>query len=186
MIDEFLGLFNRSGPEYRNLVYDRDREENPVVNQINDLNKGALYNSLTWHLRFAFRLGEESSLLNATGAILRDFGKLFNLEWPIGMSAAAFRNYIIGRVVAGANSFSAIRQIFIEQSIKEPQYIGPYLDFSHCDIPIREDGVGGSTFVFPYGALYVLFDADEYDPSLLRAAQSVKAAGIGLFQGIVQ
>lgn len=185
MIDDHLTIFNRDGIEYRKLVFDPDRSEADPVTNVNDINRGALHNMVEWHRRVGQRHGANASLTDATGALIDAWADFFAIDRPAGMSDVAFRSYILGTVLAVAVTNPVIQGIFVGEVLRESNALGPYFDNSYLGVGAHRDGVQGCVLTHTTNALYVIFaDLASYDPSLATAAQLVKAAGIGLYQGI--
>lgn len=185
MIDDSLALFNRDGVLYGKLIHDKNRAEFPEITNINDINSGAVYNALTWHERVIQRIGEEFSLSQATGVLLKYWGSFWNVPKPAGMSDGAYRSFLLGKVLSIATTIPVIQNIFSTNVLKESKRIGPYLNNSYLGVGPRVSGVAGCTPTFARNVIYVIFsDEASYDPTEARAAQLVKAAGMGVFQSI--
>lgn len=189
MISEYLSLFGRIGKVFKALVYNPDKTENPVISNINDINKGALHNAIEWHNRFIYRLIEEFPLTKATGFLLRNWGEFLGIPNDEGLSDDDYRAKIVAKLLAIVGTKSVIKKLIPENAdvyLREGNQMGWFLDVCYLDTPAYPDQMVGATFTYQHNALYILFRT-LYDINLplLRAIYQLKAAGIGVFAGTI-
>lgn len=185
MIDDHLALFNRDGEGYRSLIFDPAGEEIEPVEQITDINRGALHNALEFHDRVARRYGVGMDLRQANGELLDAFGEAWGVPRTSGMSDSAYQAHLLAQVLAVFTSAPTIQNIFANEALFEAQGLGPYMDYSYMDVGPDRESPAGATLTQEILALYVVFaDEDSVDTEKTRAAVRVKAAGVGLYQGV--
>lgn len=182
MIDDYLKLFNQEGPEYRILIRDASRAEIEPVTDINDINQGAVHNALEYHRRYARRIFDEFSLINARGEILQEWSKFWGIPNADGLDDENFALYMIGTVLAATATEPVIEALFADQEIVAPEFIGPFFNQSYFGNPPEHGAPRGATFSHRTNAIYIFIkNLAAYSPGLLRAAKRSKAAGVGIF-----
>ncbi|AGS80558.1 hypothetical protein [Leptospira noguchii] len=107
-----LPQFNSTDPTFQCLWGDLDRPLISPVTNINDINKGAMYNSVEWHLLFQNLASECSTLTQSEGRFLTKWAILLGIERPTGMNDPEFVGYILGYVLSNEPTLTKISQIF--------------------------------------------------------------------------
>ncbi|EKR55204.1 hypothetical protein [Leptospira interrogans] len=107
-----LPQFNPTDPTFQSLWGNLDRPELSPVTNINDINKGALFNSVEWHLSFQELAFTCATLTQAEGRFLTKWANLLGIERPLGMDDAEFVGYILGYVLSNEPTLTKISLIF--------------------------------------------------------------------------
>ncbi|EMO29396.1 hypothetical protein LEP1GSC170_1204 [Leptospira interrogans serovar Bataviae str. HAI135] len=133
MIDKYLSLFNKSGKVFRALFYDPDRKEKNHIQNINDINKGAIYNGIEWHYRFIKRLVDEFTLTNASGFLLNAWGEFLGVANDTNLPDYEYRAKILSKLLSIVGTLPAIKNLIKDLDhveIKEAQELGFFECFS--------------------------------------------------------
>lgn len=191
-IYEKLPFFNNTGPVFRELIGDPTRPELEPVGSINDINQGAVENSLEWHLRFQRRAVQEAVLTNATGIFLEKWASIFGIQRPPAMTDPDFVGYIIARVMAVSSALPAVVVMFPEPDFKV--YPGPktgaFLDLACFDVgpqnpDTTEARMAMSVITFPNNSLYVwVQDPARITPAIKQRLYDTLAAGSAVYVGV--
>lgn len=91
-----LPQFNETDPVFKQLFGDKERPELSPVTNINDINIGATYNAVEWHLRYQELATRCAVLYEAEGHFLRKWAEFLGIVRPPGMSDLEFVGYILG------------------------------------------------------------------------------------------
>ncbi len=188
-----LPNFNSRGIIFRELIGDLGRIElNPIQN-INDINKGAIVNSLEWHLRFQERTADSAVFSNATEWFLDEWGKLFGLPRPIGFNDDEYKGYILGTILSSMNSLPALQAIFPKPDflILNFDQVGFTSDYSATDLDIIEPGVLGANVqsftTFDRGGVYIFTpDLNLITQQQIEKLLRVIVAGSAVWIGEIQ
>ncbi|EKR57197.1 MULTISPECIES: hypothetical protein [Leptospira] len=189
MIDKYLSLFNKSGKVFRALFYDPDRTEKSKIQNINDINKGAIYNGIEWHYRYVKRLVDEFPLTNASGFLLNAWGEFLGVNNDSGLSDNEYRAKVLSKLLSIVGTLPAIKNLIKDLDhveIKEAQDLGFFLNVSHLDTPVLRNKPFGSVLTHHTNAIYIIFNTIfDIDALLLRTIYQIKCAGIGAFAGVI-
>ncbi|MBM9499738.1 hypothetical protein JWG44_05670 [Leptospira sp. 201903071] len=189
MIARYLSLFNRSGTVFKALFFDPDRVEKIQIKNINDINKGAVYNALEWHYRFVKRLIAEFPITNASGFLLKAWGTFLGVPNDQALSDQEYRAKILSKILAIVGTLPAIKNLVKDidrVEVKEAQDLGFFLDVAYLDTPVLKNRPFGSVMTHPTNAIYIIFNTIfDIDPALLRTIYQLKSAGIGVFAGVI-
>ncbi|PJZ51578.1 hypothetical protein [Leptospira adleri] len=189
MIAKYLSLFNRSGAVFKALFFDPERIEKPQIKNINDINKGAVFNALEWHYRFVKRLIEEFPLTNASGFLLKAWGTFLGVPNDQALPDPEYRAKILSKILAIVGTLPAIKNLVknIDRvEVKEAQDLGFFLDVAYLDTPVLKNRPFGSVMTHPTNAIYIIFNTIfDIDSALLRTIYQLKSAGIGVFAGVI-
>ncbi|PNV74373.1 hypothetical protein [Leptospira inadai] len=187
---EYLPQFNSSDPEFKKLFGDVSRPEFFITN-INDINKGALYNSIEWHLRFQESAVSSSNLSNADGYFLKYWADLLNIQRPSGLDDPSFVSYILGTILSGECSITRIAEIFSSPlfTVLNSNEFGFASDLSATDVGICPPGPSTSfvsSVVTPDRLVtYVLTkDKSNFTLSLFTKLNRMVAAGTSVYFGV--
>lgn len=191
-IYDMLPFFNQTGPVFRDLVGDLTRDEIDPVSSINDINKGAIENSLEWHLRFQQRAVSEAVLTNARGIFLKEWANVYGIDRPPSMSDEDFVGYIIGRVLATSSAMPAVITILPEPTFKvfQPYQVGGFLDVCHFDVGLQNPDttparMASSVLTFGNNSLYVYIrDPADITPGVKTRLYDTLAAGFAVYAGV--
>lgn len=182
-------MFNRSGEVYKTVIHDPDRTQGSNIGNVQDINRGAIHNVLEWTARFALRLKHEFPLSNATGHLLKEWGRFLGIPNDSGLSDEGYRQSILGKILAIAGTLPVIRRLIGEDTrteIREAHEIGLYLDNAFLDTSVDRARQVGSVFTHPRNAIYVIFDTyADVSTALLELIAKLKIAGVGLYAGVI-
>ncbi|AGS80498.1 hypothetical protein [Leptospira alstonii] len=109
---ERLPQFNETDPTFKELFGDKSRPEYLPTTNVNDINVGALFNSVEWHLRYQELATHCAVLSNTEGHFLRKWAELLGIERPLNMNDPEFVGYILGYVLSNEPTIPKIGQIF--------------------------------------------------------------------------
>ncbi|MDI7165965.1 hypothetical protein [Leptospira santarosai] len=189
MIAKYLSLFNRSGAVFKALIFDPERSEKPQINNINDINKGAIFNALEWHYRFIKRLIDEFPLTKASGFLLKAWGLFLGVPNDQEHTDQEYRSQIITKILAIVGTLPAIKNLVKDINhveVKEAQELGFFLDVAYFDTPVLKNRPFGSVMTHPTNAIYIIFNTIfDIDPALLQTIYQLKSAGVGVFAGVI-
>ncbi|TGJ99913.1 hypothetical protein EHO57_13850 [Leptospira langatensis] len=187
---EFLPSFNHTDPVFKEMFGDASRPEFSPVTNINDINKGSLYNGIEWHLRYQDGAATAAVLTEAFGYFLKDWAKLLRVEKPGALSDEDFVGYIVGYILSGQCSYPKIAEIFPKPDffVLKTNEFGFAVGVSAAGAGIEPPGPGSSgvsSIATPdRGLTYILYS----DPSKLTETQLIKlnrivAAGTAVYAG---
>ena len=187
---DYLPQFNSTDPEFKKLFGDVSRPEFTITN-INDINKGALFNSIEWHLRFQDSAVSSSNLAEADGYFLKYWADLLNIERPSGLDDPSFVGYILGTILSGECSIPKIAEIFPPPlfTVLNSNEFGFASDLSATDVGICPPGPNThfvSGVVTPDRLVsYVLSkDKSNFTVSLFTKLNRMVAAGTSVYAGV--
>ena len=191
-IFQLLPFFNQTGPVFRDLVGDPNRNELDPVQAINDINKGAIENSIEWHLRFQRRAVHEVDLRNARGIFLRKWAEIYGIPRPPSMSDEDFIGYMIGRILSVSSARPALVSIF-----PEPKYqvfgcaqVGAFLDVCYYNVGVQDPKktkvrMASSVLTFGTNSIYVYVkDPDHIGSEIKKKLYDTLAAGFAVYAGV--
>lgn len=184
MVDDYLKLFYRDGAEYKKLVFDRERREKTQIQNPNDINQGALHNSLEWHRRAALNFAERMSLRKAVGFLVNLWGEFWGIAKPENLSNEAFRTYILTTALGISPTLPVLETLLPNAKVRVPHEMGPYLDHSFLDVGPRLKGAASSVFTHGLNTVYIIFESADYDTTTLDAVARAIAAGKGILVGV--
>lgn len=180
MISEFLNLFDQTTQTFKEFIYDRTRSENDPVNNIQDINKGALHNAIEWNNRWKTRILEESNLNVAKGLILDAFGELFGIR-RISTDDEAYRQYILDILFPPYFTLPYLQAYLSNAEVSECYDIGFFLDSSFLNNS-NDNDIIGSNLIAESNTVYIFWDTKkEVDFQLIRRLYRIKPAGIQLY-----
>ncbi|TGK41236.1 hypothetical protein [Leptospira andrefontaineae] len=189
---DFLPQFNSTDPIFKELFADPTRPEFEPITNINDINKGSIYNSLEWHLRYQDKAAESSTLSKAQGYFLKDWAELLGIVRPKGFSDEEFIGYIIGYVLSNQSTTPKISEIFPSPNfyVLRSDEFGFASDVSALDLGIAQPGPGTkavSSIVTPErGLIYILtIDYANISDLQITKVNRIKAAGTIVYIGLI-
>ena len=189
-----LPQFNKTGKIFKELIGDPERPELLPLSNINDINKGSIYNSVEWHLRFQ-RLAQKSAVLNqAEGYFLEKWAELLDVERPPGLSDEEFIGYIIGYVLSGHTTLPMAFQVINTPGIWlfHARDVGFAADVSATDVGIIEPSgiysLSPSGIIFPdrMGVFMITDDLNKITPLLIEKILRMVVAGSAIFVGEIE
>jgi|GEM_PF-1863367 len=193
LIEDFFNhfpQFNPSGPVFRDLIGDIERPELEEINNVNDINSGAIANSIEWHRRYQDYAVYSAQFDRSDALFLEKWSELLGITRPGGMTDGEFIGYVIGYVLSSLGTITKISEIYPDPEfhVYNSNEIGFVPGYSVTDLGILNPTTSGiipsSIFTYPRNATYVLTD----DMSILTDLQIEKtirvlAAGTALFMG---
>jgi len=186
---QHLSLFGRFGEKFKAIVYDNDSVEKTEIKNINDINKGAIHNSVEWHNRLMQRIVEEFPLTMATGFLLRDWGEFVGIQNDTSLTDEDYRAKIFAKILSIIGTIPIIRSLLPPGGstvIKEAADLGCFLDVCHLDVPAMKNKIVGAVMTHKTNALYIIFNSSEdLNPILMRTIYELKAAGVGVYAGVI-
>jgi hypothetical protein len=191
---ENLPFFNKTNYIFRGLIFDKDRKEADQISNINDLNRGTIYNMVEWHLRFKSRALNESILTNARTFFLEEWRKIFGVIRPSNIDDAEFVDYIIGKVVSSLGSAPAVYAIFQQSGeagdlITAEEY-GAFADSACSDVgPIDSTDpvirMSTSVVTFDRSCMYVIItNPDSITSGFIQKLAAAMTGGVAIFIGV--
>lgn len=185
-----LPQFNETDPIFNELFGDPSRPELSPVSNINDINVGAIYNSVEWHLRFQDLAVKSAVLSGAEQHFLEKWSALLGIPRPAGMNDSEFVGYIIGYVLSNEPTIPKIAEIFPkpEFAVLRCDELGFATDVSATDLGLilpGPDTKAVSSVITPdRGASYVLTnDLNRLSDLQLTELNRILAAGVAAFAG---
>ena len=186
MIDDYLKLFYRDGEEYKKLIFDSDKKQKTKIQRANDINQGALHNTLEWHRRVALNFAERMSLRKAVGFLVNLWAEFWGLARPEQLSNEAFRTYILTTALGISPTLPVLAGLLPNARVRVPHEMGPYLDNSFLDTGPRLSGVASCVFTHGLNTVYIIFEQAGYDTTTLDAIARAIAAGKGILVGVAE
>ncbi|EIE01436.1 hypothetical protein [Leptospira licerasiae] len=191
LLIEYLPQFNATDPSFKDLFVDPSRPEfNPITN-INDINKGAIFNALEWHLRYQELAANSSTLSNAQSTFLKDWADLLGIARPASLSDEEFIGYIIGYVLSNQSTTPKISEIFPSPDffVLRSDEFGFASDVSALDLEIARPGPGTkgvSAILVPDRGFTLVLTSDPTKISglLFIKLNRIKVAGTIVYFGI--
>ncbi|TGM87951.1 hypothetical protein [Leptospira licerasiae] len=190
LLIDYLPQFNSTDPTFMELFVNPSRPEFEPVTNINDINKGAIFNALEWHLRYQEVAANSSTLSKAHGFFLKDWAELLGIIRPIGFSDEEFIGYIVGYVLSNQSTTPKISEIFPlpDFYVLRSDEFGFASDVSAVDLGISRPGPGTkavSSIVTPErGITFILtFDSSNISDLQLTKINRIKAAGTIIYFG---
>lgn len=189
-----LPQFNKTGKIFKELIGDPERPELLPISNINDINKGSIYNSVEWHIRFQ-RLAQKSAVLNqAEGYFLEKWAELLGVERPPGLSDEEFIGYIIGYVLSGHTTLPMAFQVINTPGIwlLHARDVGFAADVSATDVGIIEPSgiysLSPCGIIFPdrMGVFMITDDLNKITPLLIEKILRMVVAGSAIFVGEIE
>lgn len=186
-----LPNFNHTGPIFKELVGDPDRPNLEPISNINDFNKGSIYNSVEWHLRFQELASKSATLTDSEGLFLKKWAEFLGVERPPGLSDEEFRGYIIGYVLQGHTTLPMMSGVVEEIEgvwVMHPNQMGFATDFSPTDVginsPVNPGTVASSLITFPMFGVYIITDdLTKLTPAVIEKIDRMIVAGSQVFIG---
>ncbi|MBE7411434.1 MAG: hypothetical protein HS129_05105 [Leptospiraceae bacterium] len=189
MIFDYLSLFGRFGENFKGIVFDTDSTEKTEIKNINDINKGAIHNSVEWHNRLVQRIVDEFPLTKASGFLLRDWGEFVGIPNDTELPDTEYRAKIFSKILSVIGTISIIRSLLPPSGnvvVKEAIDLGCFLDACFFDVPVMKTKIAGAVMTYPTNALYIIFNSsDDINPILMRTIAELKAAGVAVFAGVI-
>lgn len=187
---DHLPNYNHTGTIFRQLVADPERPLLEPVQNINDFNRGSIFNALEWHLRYQELSSKSAILADAEDWFLEEWAKLLGIRRPQGMQDTEYKGFILGFLLSSQNSIPMVQEIFPRPDyfIFNFEYLGFCSDHSVTDLDPIPPGLTtanvSSYTTYPRGGVFVLVD----DKSLISQTQIEKmkrviVAGSGIFVG---
>jgi hypothetical protein len=188
-----LPNFNHTGPIFRELVGDPDRPDLEPISNINDFNKGSIYNSVEWHLRFKELASRSATLTEAESLFLKKWAEFLGVERPPGMSDEEFRGYIVGYVLQGHTTLPMMAGVVQEIEgvwVMHPSQMGFAADYSPSDVginsPVHPGTVASSIITFPRFGVYIITDDfAKLTPAVIEKIDRMIVAGSQVYIGVV-
>lgn len=185
-----LPQFNETDPVFKELFADKERPELSPLTNINDINAGATYNSIEWHLRYQELSARCSSLSEAEGHFLRKWAEFLGIERPVGMNDPEFVGYILGYVLSNEPTITKIAQLFPRPTfaVLRPDELGFASDVSATDLSLTLPGPGTkavSSIITPDRLVsYIISnDLSNFTDLLLTELNRILAAGTAVYIG---
>lgn len=184
-----LPLWNQNGEIFKGFIGDKFSPEKPDIKEINDINGGAVYNAVEWHVRFQELARVSASLGDALSVFLDIWGKVLNIFRPnSAYSDTEYRGFIIGKILSTVTTTPGMRKIFKDFPFYHCEDIGFFADFSCSDVgvldPNKPNRLASSITTYHYDAVYVYTDdLALITPELLARAKTQKAAGTAILIG---
>lgn len=189
-----LPILNQTGYVFKELVGDPNRPNLDPISNINDFNKGAIYNSIEWHLRFQELASKSATLPQSEGLFLRKWAELLGVDRPPGLSDEEFKGYIVGYVLQGHTTLPLMGQVV--ESIDgvwllNCDQVGFATDFSPTDNGVTSPvtpGVSASSIItFPLFGVYIITDdIAKLTPSVIEKIDRMVVAGAQVFIGEIE
>ncbi|MCG6195649.1 hypothetical protein LFX25_20615 [Leptospira sp. FAT2] len=181
---------NTTDPVFRELFGNPDKPELSPVTNINDINKGALFNSIEWHLRYQDLASQCAELSKAEGYFLKLWAEFLGIERPVGMTDEEFVGYLIGYVLSNEPTIPKLGEVFPAPDfvVLRCDELGFATDHSASDLGLNIPGPGTkavSGIITPdRGASYIVVDDMSRLTNLqLTEATRILAAGTAVFAG---
>ncbi|TGM04844.1 hypothetical protein EHQ76_07310 [Leptospira barantonii] len=185
-----LPQFNETDPVFRELFGDKERPELSPVTNVNDINVGATYNAVEWHLRYQELAARCAVLSEAEGHFLRKWAEFLGIERPTGMNDKEFVGYILGYVLSNEPTIPKIAQLFPRPdfAVLRCDELGFASDVSATDLGLFLPGPGtkaASGIVTPDRLVsYILTSKFEnFTDLFLSELNRILAAGTAVFLG---
>lgn len=188
-IYDHLPLWNKDGEIFKGFIGDRFSPEDPVIKEINDINGGAIYNAVEWHVRFQELAKVSAALGEALSVFLDIWGWVLNIKRPnAAYSDIEYRGFLIGKILSTVTTTPGMRKIFIDFPFFHCEEMGFFADFSCSDVgvldPNKPNRLASSITTFAYDACYVYTpDMALITNEILTRAKAQKAAGTALLIG---
>lgn len=189
-----LPSLNQTGYVFKELVGDPNRPTLDPISNINDFNKGAIYNSIEWHLRFQELASKSATLPQSEGLFLRKWAELLGVDRPPGLSDEEFKGYIVGYVLQGHTTLPLMAQVV--ESIDgvwllNCDQVGFATDFSPTDNGVTSPvtpGVSASSIItFPLFGVYIITDdISKLSPAVIEKIDRMVVAGAQVFIGEIE
>ncbi|PJZ89540.1 hypothetical protein [Leptospira levettii] len=193
-LDGFYGdlpHFNHGGPIFKDLIGDPSREILEPVLSINDINQGAIFNSLYNHVMHCKLAAKSVVLTQAEALYLDKWGEFFDIPRPSGFTDPAYIGFILGRILSAIASLPQIARLFKGipgARVFVVKDMGFFSDYSVSDVgvinPDLEHRLASGVVTPMSNAVYV------YVPSLslvtrdiIAQAEFVQAGGTAIFFG---
>ncbi|PJZ29081.1 hypothetical protein [Leptospira kmetyi] len=187
---ERLPQFNETEPVFKELFGDKERPELSPVTNINDINVGATYNAIEWHLRFQELAVRASILTDAEGHFLRKWAEFLGIERPAGMNDLEFVGYILGYVLSNEPTITKIAELFPRPlfAVLRPDELGFATDVSATDLGLTLPGPNTkalSSIITPDRLVsYIITDdIKNFTDLLLTELNRILAAGTAVYVG---
>lgn len=185
-----LPQFNETDPVFKQLFGDKERPELSPVTNINDINVGATYNSIEWHLRYQELATRCAVLSEAEGHFLRKWAEFLGIERPPGMSDTEFVGYILGYVLSNEPTITKIAGLFPRPdfAVLRCDELGFSSDVSATDVGLTLPGPGTksvSAIITPDRLVsYIITDdLSQFTNLLLTELNRILAAGTAIYIG---
>ncbi|MCG6170241.1 hypothetical protein [Leptospira sanjuanensis] len=184
-----LPQFNETDPVFKVLFGDTDRPELSVTN-INDINKGATYNAIEWHLRYQELATRCAILTEAEGHFLVKWAEFLGIERPPGMNDPEFVGYILGYVLSNELTLTKIAELFPlpDFAVLRCDELGFASEISATDLGLTLPGPGTkavSSIVTPDRLVtYIIVDDfKKISDTQITELNRILAAGTGVYIG---
>ncbi|MCR1794897.1 hypothetical protein [Leptospira sp. id769339] len=190
LLIDYLPQFNATDPTFKELFADPLRPEFEPITNINDINRGAIFNAIEWHLRYQEVAADSSTLSKAQGYFLKDWAELLGIVRPIGFSDEEFIGFIVGYVLSNQSTTPKISEIFPPPDfyVLRSDELGFASDISAVDLGIARPGPGTkavSSVVTPERGITFILTSDSSNISDLQLTKvnRIKAAGTIVYIG---
>lgn len=187
-----LPQFNETDPTFKELFGDLNRPELVPVTNISDINVGAIYNVLEWHLRFQDLAAKSAVLTDAEQHFLEKWAELLGISRPGTMDDQEFVAYIIGYVLSNEPTIPKVGQVFPPPTyfVLRCDQLGFATDVSASDLGLSipgPDTMGAPSIITPdRGASYVIVeDMSSITDNQITEVNRIIAAGTVVYLGAV-
>ena len=167
------------------MIYSPDGIENSPVLTTQDIQKGAIHNSLEWNSRWKDRLKTERNFRDASSFLLDAWGELLGIKRNSEIDSE-YKDYINSKIFPPDFTIAWVKSIITNAQIKETYEVGFFLNDSFLDDPIDLESTG-STLTALSNAIYIIYEkrtdiAWEEIYLLLRH----RSAGIAIYIGWIE
>jgi hypothetical protein len=185
---DLLPNFSRTGEIYKQFIGDDEAIELPVITNISDINTGAIYNILEWHLRFKDIAIKSASLKESNSIFLNIWGETLNISRPSGYTDSQYIEYIVSEILSTTITFAGVVNNFPNEKVFHCQEMGFYSDFSVSDVGVLNPNIpnrmASSIVTHERNSVYIYTDDFlTVSPVALATTTKRKAAGTGIYIG---
>ena len=180
MINDHLALLDQSSKNYKDLIYDPDGVENTPVLTTQDIQKGAIHNSLEYNSRWKDRLKLERNLLTASSFLLDAWGTLFGIPRNSEIDSE-YVEFIKGKILPPNFTLSWIKENLPPDSAQEAQETGFFLDEDYMNDSVAQNDTG-SVLTARSNAIYITLPTSEgANWDFIFFLERARVAGVALY-----